>query len=271
MSLIVDCHAHFYPPEFPIPEIQALLSQTSHHIVCVSEDPTSIDSILQCLEIPKYSQQVHLCFGLHPAVANLSESMLRAVELLVTQNSDKLVGIGEIGLDFTPHILQKQLDTTGLELPALKHLQSEVFTSQVKLANTLGLCANIHSRNAGHYAVDILRQHSKTPLLLHAFDGRPKYITEALQNGAYFSVAPIIARSDVQQRLVRLVPLERLVVETDAPALAAVKGNRSKPGEGLEDVIAYIAQQKGISQATAEATILQNSLRLFPRLEHSSA
>lgn len=91
----------------------------------------------------------------------------------------------------------------------------------------LGLSVNVHSRSAGHHAIRLLESTQARGAVLHAFDGRPHYAEDAAKRLGYrFSVAPIVSRSPSLQKMVARLPLDALLLETDAPALV-----REREGE----------------------------------------
>lgn len=84
----------------------------------------------------------------------------------------------------------------------------------------LGKAVNVHSRSAGHHAISLLEAEGATRAVLHAFDGKPHYAERAASAlGYYLSVPPCVARSPSMQKMVKRLPINSLLLETDAPAL----------------------------------------------------
>jgi TatD DNase family protein len=196
---------------------------------------------------PMYAQLVHLSLGVHPFHASTFD---REEMLHLLDGDYDVIGIGEIGLDFSPHILPTQP----------KEVQFHAFREQLLIAKVCGKSVNVHARQAGHYAVKELHQHGIERALLHAFDGKSKYVKQALQLGYYFSVAPCIERSQV--KLAQLVPLDRLVIESDTPALARVQGGTSEPAD-IVHVVHVIARIKGVQVEEVKEQLEANTRRLF--------
>ncbi|CAI5472325.1 unnamed protein product [Closterium sp. Yama58-4] len=115
----------------------------------------------------------------------------------------------------------------------LKSVQREVFRRQLSLSAELGLPVNVHSRSAGHHAIEEIVQSglpATSAALMHAFDGRLVHAQRAERHGGFFfSVPPSIVRSPQKQKLVKGLPLSCLVLETDSPALAPEKGATNEP------------------------------------------
>ncbi|CAI5982924.1 unnamed protein product [Closterium sp. NIES-64] len=112
-------------------------------------------------------------------------------------------------------------------------MQREVFQRQLSLAAELGLPVNVHSRSAGHHAIEEIVQSglpATSAALMHAFDGRLVHAERAERHGGFFfSVPPSVVRSPQTQKLVKGLPLSCLVLETDSPALAPEKGATNEP------------------------------------------
>jgi TatD DNase family protein len=287
--ILIDCHAHLYPPYYPdgdegVRALEALLTdkQTPMCTVIVTECGADLEMVYRLWQHPILATKSALCVGVHPMQrvstdpdAKLSIRSVRMQDLdhfFRIWNPDalldeRIIGIGEIGLDFSPHVLATHPD--GPE--AARAEQREVCLAQLMLARRLHLPVNLHSRQAGRHILDLLREAgyadcNHTPgILLHAFDGRPRYIQEGLALGAYFSVAPSLARDTLLERLVRLVPLERLVLESDAPALGMARGEPSCPSQ-IRWVCQRIAQLKQVPERQVAMVTTANALRLFPRL-----
>ncbi|RKP26318.1 hypothetical protein SYNPS1DRAFT_21900 [Syncephalis pseudoplumigaleata] len=290
MSLLVDCHAHLYPPYCTLDELASGFGASMARMpacIAVTETCDDIRAIEAWLALPSMAPlaaRTALCIGLHPmqrsADVSAGSTTLRIASWLASRaeleayaaRSPRVVGIGEIGLDFSPHVLATHPD--GAE--AAREEQRVVFKAQLELARRLHLPVNIHSRQAGRHVLDVLREvgygadagdgQQAPGILLHAFDGRPKYVREGLALGAYYSIAPSLARDPLLERLVQQVPLDRLVLESDTPALGMKRGKPSTPGQ-IEWVCGRIAELKGVPPAEVATTTTDNAYRLFPRLK----
>jgi len=248
--MLYDCHAHFYPPNFTSEEI---LELSGFHVLSVSENLKEAVSIL---ELSQKNPLVHACAGLHP-VQQRGQSV--AIEdwgpmgEFISRNQQKLVAIGECGLDFsTP------------DLKANKDVQQQVFQKHIDAALKYQLPLNVHSRDAGHYAIDQLIQ-SNAIGLMHAFNGKTSYALKGASHGLYFSIPPIIARESSFEKLVKALPMDKLVLESDAPALSPVKGVKNAI-ENITVSVREISKLKNVSIETVERLTTENALKLFPKL-----
>jgi TatD DNase family protein len=166
------------------------------------------------------------------------------------------VAIGEIGLDF-------HYDHSP------RPVQREVFRRQVRLAREVGLPIIIHTREADDETADLLEAEGagETGGVIHCFTGGHDLARRALALGFYVSFSGIVAfpRAEVIQQVARTVPLDRLLVETDAPFLAPPphRGKRNEPAF-VADVARKVAELRGEPVAEVGAAALCNFRRLFP-------
>ncbi|MGA2037473.1 MAG: TatD family hydrolase, partial [Acidimicrobiales bacterium] len=160
--------------------------------------------------------------GLHPHDARTGLGEVEAVlERALTERPGVVTAVGECGLDY--HYENSPRD-----------IQREVFAEQVALARRHGLALVVHSRDAWDDTVDILSaEDAPEHIMLHCFTGGPDVARRCLDLGAYLSFSGVVTfknAGDVRDAL-ELCPLDRLLVETDAPFLAPVphRGEQNKP------------------------------------------
>ncbi|XP_068795900.1 putative deoxyribonuclease TATDN3 isoform X2 [Struthio camelus] len=202
--------------------------------------------------------------GVHP-VQDLSPEEQRSVTLkdldaalpLIEHYKDKLVAIGEVGLDFTPRFASSDEQKEG---------QRQVLIKQVELARRLDLPLNVHSRSAGRPTINLLKEQGAGNVLLHAFDGKPSVAMEGVKAGYFFSIPPSVIRSE-QQKLVKLLPLESICLESDSPALGPEKQVRNEP-KNIYVAAECIAKIKRIPIEEVIEVTTQNAVKVFPRLQN---
>nr|XP_033794364.1 putative deoxyribonuclease TATDN3 isoform X2 [Geotrypetes seraphini] len=262
---LVDCHCHLSAPEFDHDIEEVLKSAKDANIVAlvaVAEHTEEFEKIIQLSE--RFSGFVMPCLGVHP-VQDVSSKEQRSATLedlaaalpLIEHYKDKLLAVGEVGLDFTPRIACTEDQ---------REEQRQVLIRQIELAKRLDLPLNVHSRSAGRPTINLLKQQGAEKVLLHAFDGKPSVAMEGVKAGYYFSIPPSIIRSG-QQKLVKQLPLDCLCLETDSPALGPEKQVRNEP-KNISISAEFIAKVKGIPVETVLTATTQNALKLFPRLQH---
>ncbi len=160
---------------------------------------------------------------------------------------DKIVGIGEVGLDWYPE---------------KKEEQKTQFAAYIDLAGEVDLPLVVHSRSAGKYALQMLKEKGAERVVMHAFDGKAGYAKKAAENGYFFTVPPSIARSRQKQKLVKAVPLDNLLLESDAPALAPVRGETNVPAN-VSVSAGWIADLKDIDLREVEKATTENAKKMF--------
>lgn len=169
--MLIDCHCHLYPPEFPEAVIPELLTKgRAAGIAAIIVTPETLQQGELVLNLAEKYPLIHACLGLHPVQNDFGLRTVRLAEVapvleLIRQAQDRIVAVGECGLDFSPHVLRN----SEISVEDQKQVQRQVFLSQIRLANELNLPLNVHSRQAGHYVVDMLIENNANGLL-HAFE-----------------------------------------------------------------------------------------------------
>lgn len=248
---LVDVHAHLYGEAFA-QDMEEVLSRAGQagitRILAVSE---TLEDAEEILELSQRQPMVRPCAGLHPESAGQEE--LEAMLSFIRSHSSRLVAIGEVGLDYWVAKDEKA-----------REIQREVLSAQVALALELDLPLNVHSRSAGKHTIELLRELGAKKVLLHAFDGRASSAAIGLEAGYYFSIPPSLVRSPQKQKLVRQLPLERLLLESDCPVLGPTVQERNEPAN-LQLTCSEIARIKGVGEQEVARMTTQNAQRLFPR------
>nr|XP_055089594.1 putative deoxyribonuclease TATDN3 isoform X1 [Symphalangus syndactylus] len=284
---LVDCHCHLSAPDFDR-DLDDVLEKAKKAnvvaLVAVAEHSGEFEKIIQLSE--RYNGFVLPCLGVHP-VQGLSPEDQRNVTLkdldvalpIIENYKDRLLAIGEVGLDFSPRfagtdeqkeeqrqVLIRQIQLAKrLNLPVSKTILSE--SERYLKEMLLSLNRNVHSRSAGRPTINLLQEQGADKVLLHAFDGRPSVAMEGVRAGYFFSIPPSIIRSGQKQKLVKQLPLTSICLETDSPALGPEKQVRNEPWN-ISISAEYIAQVKGISVEEVIEVTTQNAVKLFPKLQH---
>jgi TatD DNase family protein len=196
--------------------------------------------------------------GIHPHQARLADESLYD-ELRGLARDGRLAAIGEVGLDFHYDYSPR---------PA----QREAFRRQIRLAREVGLPLIVHTREADEETAEILASEGARDCggVIHCFSGGADLARRALDLGFYISFSGIVAfpRSETIQEVARSVPLDRLLVETDAPFLAPPphRGKRNEPAFAVE-VARKVASLRGIGLDALAAAATANFGRFLGRAD----
>ncbi|KAI1895757.1 hypothetical protein AGOR_G00109990 [Albula goreensis] len=265
MKGFIDCHCHISATDFDN-DIEDVIKNSKQAgilaIVAVAEHAGEFEKIIQLSE--RFPDFVWPCLGVHPVQGvppdpqrGATVEDLNAALPLIEKYKDRLLAIGEVGLDFTPRFVSSD---------AGKDEQRMVLIKQAEIAKRLDLPLNVHSRSAGRPTIHLLKEQGVEKALLHAFDGKPSVAMEGVKAGYFFSIPPSIVRSEQKQKLVKQLPLENMCLETDSPALGPEKQVRNEP-RNITVCAEFIAKVKGIPLERVMEVTTQNALRLFPKLQ----
>jgi TatD DNase family protein len=253
----VDSHAHLDSDDF-VPDLPEVLKRAKQAGVeriltvgCLTAEAQSVARTLESLE----SQSGVLgAVGVHPHDAKCFTPQV-AETLTSLLSRPRLVGLGEIGLDF-------HYDYSPREQ------QREAFRQQLRLARTLHKPVIIHTREADEETCRILEEEldSQAPGVLHCFTSDEKTAEFALGRGFYISFGGIISfrNADNLRTIARKIPADRLLIETDCPYLAPVpyRGRRNEPCFVVR-VAEVLASERGVTAAEIGEQTKTNFNRLF--------
>lgn len=182
-----------------------------------------LESSIKAIEISNKYECCHAAIGFHPCDARALENndvLNKFLELFKT--SSKIVAIGEIGLDY-----HWEKDENN------KELQRKWFKYQLNLARKLNLPVSIHSREATQDTYDILKEYKDIKIILHCYNESLEITKQYLKQNIYFAIGGVITFKNAKNLIdvVPQIPLDRLLIETDAPYLAPVpyRGKINEP------------------------------------------
>lgn len=253
MRNIFDSHAHYYSHPFDSDREQ-LLGWTLQEkgVVGIVNMGSDLESCYATLELTRRYDYIWGGVGIHPEDAlDLPEDWLGQIQEMLKE--PKIVAVGEIGLDY------HWLDACP------KGRQQEVFAIQLELARELALPVAVHDREAHADTLEFLKKY-KPAGVVHCFSGSWETAREILDLGMYIGLGGVVTFKNARHavEVARNIPLERLVLETDAPYMAPVpyRGKRND-----SSLIAFVAEKIGElrgmeAQAVLDVTA-ENTRRLF--------
>jgi TatD DNase family protein len=260
--MLVDSHCHLDFPDFA-GERDAVIARAREAgvrlMVTISTRVRRFDTIRQIAEA---HEEVYCSVGTHPHNAG-EETDVTADELVELAAYPKVVAIGEAGLDYFYDNAPRAAQASGLRV-------------HIEAARRTGLPLVIHSRDADDDMAAILREESAAgtfPFVMHCFSSGRDLAEAAIELGGYVSFSGILTFKNSQELrdIARDLPLDRLLVETDAPYLAPTpyRGKRNEPAY-VAHTATVLADVKGLSpQALAERTT-ENFFRLFAKTPRPS-
>jgi len=249
--LLFDAHAHLAAPDFADDLSDVLTRAESAGLCGVLTVGETLADAERILDLAASHRLIKPAAGLFPTI--LDPAAAAAVLAFVRRNADRLVALGEVGLD-----------RWVVKTEAEWRVQEDILAGFVDLADRLDLPLNIHSRSAGRHTIAFLRRCGARRVLMHAFDGRAASAAEGAEAGYAFSIPPSVVRSPQKQKLVRRLPLECLLLETDSPVLGPDPATRNEPANVVMACRA-VAELKGVPPETVARATTDNARRLFPR------
>ncbi len=256
--MLVDSHCHLDFPEFA-PELDAVVARAGAAGVgiCVSIG-TTLAKFAGVLAVAERFDEVWCSVGIHPheARAEPLDGPQRLIDFAV---HPKVVGIGETGLDYYYE-------------HSPRNAQIANFRAHIAAARATGLPLIVHTRDADADTIAVLREEmAAAPFtgLIHCFTGTRALADAALDLGFFISVSGIATfkKSEELRAILRTVPLERLLVETDAPYLAPMphRGKRNEPAF-VAHTAAALAELKDVAMDEIAQATTANFFRLFTKV-----
>jgi hydrolase, tatD family len=254
-----DSHSHYNDEKFNEDREQIIKDTFESGITKFVCAGYNIPSSLFSLELSKKYEYIYSICGISPNDIPQSEQELwksidEIIQIVKEKNSKKLVAIGEIGLDY--YWNKENSD-----------LQKQAFIKQIELANEMKLPIVIHSRDASVDTIDIIRNHRvKKAGIFHCCQLNQELVRQALELGYYISFAgPITFKNSKNAPdVVKMVPLDRILIETDSPYLSP-EPNRGKRNDcrNVKYVAQKIADIKEISLEEVARKTYENAMRIF--------
>ncbi len=255
MMEIFDTHAHYDDEAFDADRDEILSSFPEQGITKVVNIGASIKTSEKTVELTKKYDYIYGAVGVHPSEIRELEAdgALEAIKQMATEK--KIVAIGEIGLDY-------HYEDTD------KALQKKWFVNQMRLAETLNMPIVVHSRDAAKDTMDIMCEEKAGDIggVVHCFSYEKEVAKTFLDMGFYIGMGGVVTFKNGRKlkEVAEYVPLDRIVLETDAPYLAP-EPYRGKRNFSLyiEYAARVIADIKGISVDKLCETAYSNSVKLY--------
>jgi TatD DNase family protein len=260
--MLIDSHCHLDFPQLAADEAGVLDRARRAGVAGLLTIGTRLDRFEGVRAIAERHANVWCSVGVHPHEAK-EEGQRGPERLLEAIRHPKVIGVGETGLDFYyEHSPRAE--------------QADSFRSHIAAARASGLPLIVHTRDADRETGDLLEEeYAKGPFagLIHCFSSGPELARRALALGFYISISGIVTFKAAEElrSLVRELPLDRLLLETDAPYLAPVprRGKTNEPAF-VAHTAAKVAELKGVAVEALECATTDNFFRLFGKAERGA-
>ncbi len=266
--MLIDTHCHInmmVKKEFDTPlqshdliHAQHIASEAAYSDVSIIINVgTSLIESRNCVELAQHIPHVYAVIGIHPndATASWKSEIIELKKLAQQKESLRIVGIGECGID-------KHYPDFNLSQ------QRDVFKAQIELALEYDLALSIHSRDAADETLDILLEYKQDPIrgVMHCYSYDAAYAQEILAFPFVLGIGGTITypKNDMLRLVVTSCPLDRIVLETDAPFLPIqrMRGKQNHP-QYIKDIADFIADLKAISYDEVAQTTTATARKLF--------
>jgi len=252
--MLIDTHCHVADPEFDADRAEVLQRAAEAGVERLVSVGCDLPSSRRAIALAEGLPQVYATAGVHPhEVQKTTDEALRQLRSFC--DHPKVVAYGEIGLDF-------HYDHSP------RPVQHRRFTDQISIALELSLPLIIHTRNAWNETFKVLEEAGGLKLkgVFHCFTGGPAEAERALELGFFISFSGIVTfpRADSIQAAARMIPLNRILIETDSPYLApqGLRGRRNEPAY-LIHIANFLAELRGCSYNEFAQATSENATELF--------
>ena len=251
--MLFDTHAHLDDRAFEEDRAELLSALPSQGLALVMNPGCHLESSRNADALSKEYDYIYAAVGSHPDAADeVNEEVLEQYRQLVKANP-KIKAIGEIGLDYHYEDIPRQL-------------QKAAFRMQMKLAQELNLPVIVHEREAHADALEILDEFPTVTGVFHCYSGSAEMARELVSRGWYIGFTGVLTFKNAKKavEVAKLLPRDRLVLETDCPYMAPepFRGKRNHPGY-LYRMAEKLAEIWELPVEQVQAITLENGKRLY--------
>lgn len=254
--MFVDSHCHLNDAKFQNDLNEVIQRARDFNIKKMLTICTVMEDAPEILNLAEKHDELYCTIGVHPHDAKEAVEKGDLYDQLKSYaQKDKVIGLGETGLDYYYENSPKEK-------------QKEAFQTHIKLSQETGLPLIVHTRDAEEDTIALLKNNEGVRGVIHCFSGSQWLADQALSLGFYISVSGIVTfnKADELREIVKTIPLDRLLVETDAPYLAPVpeRGKRNEPAFMMHTA-KKVAELHNISMDTLATHTTDNFYKLFSK------
>ncbi|WP_291576064.1 TatD family hydrolase [Clostridium sp. UBA4548] len=251
--MIFDSHSHYDDSQFNEDRDLVLKEIKEKGVIGVLNCGSDLRGLNMSIELAEKYDFVYAAVGIHPEYAQIVDENL--IEQIKNHaKNPKVRAIGEIGLDYY------------WEENPPREVQKKAFRMQMEAARELNLPVVIHDREAHQDTLEIMKEFSQVKGVVHCFSGSVEFAKECLKLGYYIGITGVVTfkNAKVIKEVVKAVPIDKLLVETDCPYMAPTpyRGKRNQSNY-IEYIIEEIADLKGITKEDVEKNTIKNTKNLL--------
>jgi TatD DNase family protein len=239
---LIDGHAHLSDMEYPERAVENALSVGVNRIIAVSMNLESCRKTLTLAD--KFPDNVFPAIGYHPWSVTTED--VEDTLLFITQNLQRCVALGEVGLDYKVKVKKK--------------LQQTVFSKLLNIAVQVHKPVIIHSRFSYQRTYETAAEAGIEKAVFHWYSGSVEILDKIIASGFYVSATPALAYSPHHQTAMARAPIERILIETDAPVQY---GDRFSEPADLHETLFYLSRIKKIPEDQLAGMATKNAERFF--------
>ncbi len=250
---MIDTHCHMvYEDADPEPAIERA-GEAGLDAIITCGYPRDYGKNLGVVE--KHPSFVYLTIGLHPIdVKDMTEAEIEKYLDFIRTLKDRIIGVGEIGLDY--HWFPKE------KSPEENEKFKAAFSRCLELAREIGKPAVLHTRKAEQDCFDMAVSHGLKDVVFHCYGGNMTLARQIIDQGYLISLSTNMDRSKNTRKIAQSFPLEQLLTETDSPFLSPVPGKKNEPAN-VKMVVERIAELRGMDVSEVDRQTTQNARKFF--------
>ena len=254
---LIDTHAHIYYDDYSKRIDDVIRAAENNGVEKIISIGVDLKSSEECMKLAEKYETVYATCGIHPHEAEKAPKGY-LYELEQFYEHQKVVAVGEIGLDYHYDFSDRKT-------------QRKIYQDQLEMANSLDLPAVVHSRESDDDILIGILESSHRSGVIHCFASNLDFAVRILETGFYLSFTGMITFVKKLEEVVREVPLDKMMVETDSPYLTPkpLRGKKNEPAYVLH-VAKKIANLKDISLEEVAESTTKTAYSLFKKLEDNS-
>lgn len=252
---MIDTHCHVDFEDYD-KDRDEVIKRAENNLDAIINSGTNLKDNQKILDLSKkYEGFLYPSFGFHPVTSqDATDEEIKAMQAHLIENINNIVAVGEVGMDFF-YCKDK----------TLRERQKEVFRGFIEIANDYKVPLLMHVRDCEKKAFNMLvDDYEDIPVkVFHCFSGSMKTARRIMdQDGYYMSFSTMVCYSPRHQELVKEIPLDYILTETDSPYLAMTKEERNEPAN-IEKAVQKIAEIKNIDVDTVDEVTTKNAIKAF--------